>query len=123
MPQPRVTHGAASSGPAPALLREWDVPAEFAARPIFDTLAYLEARAGPKVVVIGDSGAGKSSLVDRLVRGTYDKHRPGTAGRVIMGTYAQPHTATQPHSHAHARHAKHTQTVTPCAATHPCKLV
>lgn len=52
------------------------------------------------VVVIGDTAAGKSSLVDRLVHGTFDQHKPMTAG-VQAGTL--PRNVTPPHTiHGHA---------------------
>jgi len=82
--------------PSPAVLREWDVPQEYGSQPLINALAYVAARGRSggsttvcrvKVVVIGDPGAGKSSLVDRLVHGTFDPHKVMTDG-VFMGTFA-----------------------------------
>lgn len=99
LPLPEVDHDESDHPPEAALLREFDVPQEFSTQPLSAALAYLEARIRSggsttvcrvKVVVVGDGAAGKSSLVDRLVHGTFDQHKVMTDG-VFMGTFASSH--------------------------------
>ena len=126
LPLPEVRHDDSDHPPEAALLREFDVPLEFSTQPLSAALAYLQARVRSggsttvcrvKVVVVGDGAAGKSSLVDRLVHGTFDQHKVMTDG-VFMGTFASSHppsrcTGTmQFHTAAHKITRWHTRTYT-----------
>ncbi len=74
--------------PTVGQLQQFGIPAEYASRPFEDALDYLEsiARSGAskvyraKIILLGDGGAGKTSLVKRLVHDDFDPHQPMTDG-------------------------------------------